>query len=313
VTLTSTGRNDAEDFETEPECACLNLVTTTRAHPPGVPPEAGIRFPSKELIALFVRRLRAAPQGDEDAPPAERRAAVHGAARAANMPAMTRTWAFVAALALVAGCGGRQMLDPPATTGAAAGAAGAGGGNGNAGTFGAAGETGVAGASGAAGTAGVVGAPAPAVGLIDLTQAPPTFSMTCDNGVGSITFVNPCLVGWVAGGDQNPMSPGLHEVECTVATPAGNVGWSFEVMFPSLQNPQTILPLTPTASGVDLGNGQQARISMVTGALTFSRVDPTNRAFVARFIGSVTWTEPSGATFQCKMDTPVWGAPGSFI
>jgi hypothetical protein len=64
--------------------------------------------------------------------------------------------------------------------------------------------------------------------------------------------------------------------------------------------------------GVDLGNGQEARISMVTGALTFLRVDPTNRAFVARFIGAVTWIESSGATFHCKMDTPIWGAPGPF-
>lgn len=228
------------------------------------------------------------------------------------MPAMLRSWAFAAALALVASCGGRQMLDLPATTDAAAGASGAVGRTGSAGMFGGAGETGVAGAAGVAGTSGAAGASAVAVGFIDLTQAPPTFSMTCDSGVGVITFVNPCLVGQVLGGDHDPTSPGPHEVECTVATPAGNVGWSFEVIFPPLQNPQTILPLTPTALGVDLGNGQQARISMVTGALTFSRVDPTNRAFVARFIGGVTWTEPSGATFQCKMDTPVWGAPGPF-
>jgi hypothetical protein len=217
---------------------------------------------------------------------------------------MMNTWAFAAALALVASCGGRQMLDLPATTGAAAGASGAMGTTGDAGMFGDAGETGVAGASGAAG--------APAVGFIDLTQAPPTFPMACDGGVGVITFVNPCLVGYVIGGDNDATVPGPHEVECTVETPGGNVGWSFEVIFPPLQNPQTILPLTPTALGVDLGNGQQAHISKVTGGLTFSRVDPTNRAFVARFIGVVTWTEPSGATFQCQVDAPVWGAPGPF-
>ena len=136
--------------------------------------------------------------------------------------------------------------------------------------------------------------------------------MTCDSGVGVITFVNPCLVGQVLGGDHDPTVPGPHEVECTVETSAGSVGWSFELIFPPLQNPQTILPLTPTALGVDLGNGEKAGISVVTGALTFSRVDPTNRAFVARFIGVLTWTEPSGATFQCKMDTPIWGAPGPF-
>lgn len=68
------------------------------------------------------------------------------------MVAMMRTWAFAAALVLVASCGGRQILDLPATTGAAAGASG-GVGTGSAGMFGGAGETGVAGASGAAGAA----------------------------------------------------------------------------------------------------------------------------------------------------------------
>ena len=71
------------------------------------------------------------------------------------MPAMTRSCAFAAALALGASCGGRQMLDPPATTGAAASASGAAGRTGGAGTSGGAGETGVAGAPGAAGTSGV--------------------------------------------------------------------------------------------------------------------------------------------------------------
>jgi len=243
-------------------------------------------------------------------------------ARAHSCPSVARAWAVISggfvrlvpmmntrafcaafALALIASCGGRQILDLPATTGVAAGASGGIGTTGNAGASGDAGETGVAGAA---------GSPAPTVGFVDLTQAPPTFSMTCDSGVGVITFVNPCLVGYVLDGDRDPTAPGPHEVGCTVATPIGNVGWSFEVLFPPLQNPQTILPLISTASGVDLGNGQQARISMVMGGLTFSHVDPTNRAFVARFIGVVTWTEPSGATFQCQVDTPVWGAPGPF-
>jgi hypothetical protein len=222
------------------------------------------------------------------------------------MAAMTRTWALAAALALVASCGGRQTLDLPADDDGTAGTSA------TAGNGGAAGATAAAGNSGAAGAFGAAGAMAPAVGFIDLRQAPPTFSMKCDSGVGVITFVNPCLVGQALGGTSDPTSTSAREVECTVATPAGDVGWSFLMIFPPLQNPQTFLPLTPTASVVDLGNGQQARISMVTGALTFSRVDPTNRAFVARFIGGVTWTEPSGATFQCTIDTPVWGAPGGF-
>jgi hypothetical protein len=62
---------------------------------------------------------------------------------------------------------------------------------------------------------------------------------------------------------------------------------------------------------VDVG-GQQARVSSDSGAMTFIRVDPSNRAFVARFDGSVTWTESSGATFSCSVDAPLWGAPGEF-
>ena len=205
------------------------------------------------------------------------------------------TFAVFVALGLVSGCGGRQTLDVPGAAGASDAA----------GTLGSAGFAGTAVAVGAAGAA------APTVGTIDLSQAPPTISMTCDNGVGVITFVNPCLVGWLIGAG-GPTSTGPHEVECTSETTAGTVGWSFMVIFPPLQNPQPGVPLTPTAVAVDLGDGRQARISKVTGTLTFSRVDPTNRAFVAQLTGDVTWTEPSGATFQCQMDAPIWGGPGPF-
>jgi hypothetical protein len=208
----------------------------------------------------------------------------------ANIAAMNRTLAVLAALALIGGCGGRQMLDPPDD-------------GGGAGTSGAA-------VGGASGAAGVPSEPV-VMGPIDLTQAPTTFSMKCGNGAGVMTFVNPCLVGYsLNGGSASGITD--HEVECALATPAGSVGWSFLVLLPPTPNPQTFFPITPTAAGVDLGNGEPAQISMVTGALTFSRVDLTNRAFIARFTGDVTWTESSGATVLCTLDTPVWGAPGQF-
>ena len=104
----------------------------------------------------------------------------------------------------------------------------------------------------------------------------------------------------------------VHDVECTVAAPNAVVGWSFLVNFPPLQNPETLLPLTPNAAGVVLGDGRKAAITMIAGALTFSRVDPANRAFVARFTGTVTWTESTGTSFSCAIDAPLWGAPGGF-
>ena len=205
-------------------------------------------------------------------------------------------------LALAGACGGRQMLDLPATdVGAGAGA----GASGSAGAVGTAGTIGTAGASGSAGSPFTVGA-------LDLATAPPMFSMTCDSGIGVITFVNPCLIGGKIGGDlTDASSPGPHEIECTIANAAETVAWSFMMIFPPFQNPQSVLPLTPTAVGADL-NGQRARISMVTGALTLDIVDPTQRAFEGRFTGAVTWIEASGAMVQCKIDTPVWGAPGPF-
>jgi hypothetical protein len=51
---------------------------------------------------------------------------------------------------------------------------------------------------------------------------------------------------------------------------------------------------------------------MVTGALALDVVDPSKRAFEGQFTGAVTWIEASGETVQCKIDTPVWGAPGPF-
>jgi hypothetical protein len=184
----------------------------------------------------------------------------------------------LAALALTGGCGGRQMLDLPPDP---------------------------AGGGGAAGNA-------PVVGPIDLTQAPPTFAMSCDHGVGTITFHSPCLVGAAIGGDGNPSTFRSHEVECTLATPVA-IAWSFLVILPPPQNPETVLPQTVTAGLVDLGNGQIARMSSFAGALTFSHVDPSNGSFVARFMGTTTWSDARGGTFSCTVDVPVWAAPGGFV
>jgi hypothetical protein len=215
---------------------------------------------------------------------------------------MRETLAVLAAVALAGGCGGRQMLDLAPADGGAAGTSGGGattGGNGAA--------TGSAAAGGNAGVGGAGGAPA--VGIIDLTQAPPTFSMSCDETVGTIAIVNPCLIGGKLGGNADPSSPAPHEVECKIGS-SGDVVWSFLVVFPPLQNPQMVA-LTPTAVDGQVGN-DKARVTSVTGSLTFDRVDPTNRAFVAQFSGTVTWLEQSGRTFSCVVFDSIWGAPGPF-
>jgi hypothetical protein len=195
------------------------------------------------------------------------------------METMKATWVVCVALASAAGCGGRQMLDEPpdATTGG-----------------------GAAGAS----------APTFTIGPVDLTEAPAQLTMSCDGGVGMIAIDNPCLVGHSLGGG-NGSDTGAHEIECTLATSVHPIAWSFLLFIPVMQNPVTLFPETPSGLLVDVG-GHQARVSGTSGAMTFIRVDPSNQAFVARFDGSVTWTEPSGATFSCSVDGPLWGAPGGF-
>jgi hypothetical protein len=201
----------------------------------------------------------------------------------------------------------------PGSNGAAGAAAGGSAGNGAVGVAGISGTVGAAGSIGTTGTgaAGSMGS-VYMVEPVDLTIATPTFSMSCPNGA-AITFVDPCLVGGNIGAPSDPSAPGAHEVECTaVAANGGSVALSFLAILPPPQNPQDLLPLTPTGLGVALPDGQQARASAISGTLNYDVVDPTNRAFEARFIGLVTWTEPSGATFQCEMDSMIWGAPGGF-
>lgn len=99
-----------------------------------------------------------------------------------------RRWLALAALALAA-CGGRQnLLLPPDGTGDDA-------------------------------------ATPSKLGPVDFSQAPPTLPMTCDHGVGAVTFDNPCLIGHNLFGD--PSAVGVHEVECTLATTSHPEAWAF--------------------------------------------------------------------------------------
>jgi hypothetical protein len=192
----------------------------------------------------------------------------------AIIASMRSTVAIFTALVFVGGCGGRQMLDlPPA--------------DGNA----------------------TVAPPSITIGPVDGTQAPAQLSMSCDTGVGAIAIDNPCLVGFSIGGGVS--KAGAHEVECTLAASNHPIAWSFLLVLPVTQNPVTVFPETPSAAPVDLG-GRQVHASSTTGTLTFSRVDPSNQAFVAQFDGVVTWTASSGATFSCSVDGPLWGTPGAF-
>jgi hypothetical protein len=185
--------------------------------------------------------------------------------------------------AFLAGCGGRQVLGQPddAPVGATPAAA--------------------------------------SVGAVDLSQAPAELEASCDQGVGTIAFRNPCLVSQSLGGD--PAELGIHEVECSLATPDHPMTWSFLFSLAEVAaNPDRPVDLpgayattSPTSGApVDVG-GRRAGVSGVAGTLTFSRVDPTNRAFVARFQGTMTWKDAAGTTFSCAVDAPLWGAPGSFL
>jgi hypothetical protein len=192
--------------------------------------------------------------------------------------------AFVVLGALLGvGCGGRQGLSPAED-------------------------------AGAAGTTGATGA---TIGPVDLAQAPSELTMTCDHGIGTLGFLNPCLVGQNLAGNQS--SPGFSETECQLAGQGHPVVWSFLLPLMSLaEDPNQSLTapaqLTMTPTGrqtVALGDGE-GLISEVDGTLTFSRIDPTGRAFIGNFQGTVTWTTPTG-TFTCAVDGPLWGAPGQFL
>jgi hypothetical protein len=191
---------------------------------------------------------------------------------------------LLAVLGLAGACGGRQMLDLPAANGGAGGSSGAAGTSGGAGTVG--------------GAAGAF--PMPDVGPIDFTQAPASFSMYCDGRLGEIKFWNPCLVG------RGP----VHEVECSSGS-TGEIGWSFLVILPITQNPETVLPVTPSALAV-IGDSVTATISKIDGALTFERVNPDQSGFVAGFRGNVTMTDSTGMTYSCVVDATIWAAPGDF-
>src|ERR1700690_1534629 len=97
-------------------------------------------------------------------------------------------------------------------------------------------------------------APAPTVatlGPVDLTQAPATLSMTCDHGIGTITFVDPCLVGHNLA-DPNGSGPGFPGVGFwlagSAATDPGQWAWAF--LLPLAQLAQN--PNKPLVFGSDL-------------------------------------------------------------
>jgi hypothetical protein len=110
----------------------------------------------------------------------------------------------------------------------------------------------------------------------------------------------------------------VHEVECTLAAAGHPITWTFLLPLGQVIGQPTkpiSFPLPPGGiPGRSISvDGTLASVSGFAGAITFSRVDPTNRAFVARLKGTMTWTEQSGSTFSCQIDSPFWGAPGGFV
>jgi hypothetical protein len=140
--------------------------------------------------------------------------------------------------------------------------------------------------------------------------------MACAGGVSALAFKNPCLVGENLSGQGGT---GFHVTECRIAQDGEPVAWSFILPLATLaQSPGTVLhfpgdlPSPPPPFGSVQLNGESAHATAVTGALTFSRVDPASRAFVGAFHGTVVWTIASGSQISCQVDGPLWGAPGGF-
>jgi hypothetical protein len=156
------------------------------------------------------------------------------------------------------------------------------------------------------------------IGPVDLTRAPATLAMTCDVGI-SPAFEMPCFIGFdLVGPDLN--AAGVHATECRLAQPDRPLAWSF--LFPLADvraDPSTALaapaglPAAPGGQEAIILQDQPATLSSVTGDLTFSRVDPTARAFVGAFKGTIVWTGTSGSQTSCQIDGPFWGAPGDFL
>jgi hypothetical protein len=142
--------------------------------------------------------------------------------------------------------------------------------------------------------------------------------MTCDSGVGTIAFDDPCLVGMNVAGD--PSKPGFHEVECRFTAAGHPIAWAFLLPLAQLAvTPDVPLvlpndaPMTPSSGQLVVVRGEQARVFGVDGTVTFSRIDPVGRAFSARLQGTITWVVPARSTFTCAVDAPFWGAPGTFL
>ena len=158
------------------------------------------------------------------------------------------------------------------------------------------------------------------IGPVDLTQAPLTLSMTCA-GAASLALEMPCRIG-LALNSQSLDAVGIHAMECRLAQSERPLVWTS--LFPlgqvraapstPLQAPSSLSPVTGGEQAIVLkGQPEPATMSGVTGNLRFSKVDPTARAFIGTFTGSVVWTTASGTQTSCQIDGPFWGAPGDFL
>jgi hypothetical protein len=163
------------------------------------------------------------------------------------------------------------------------------------------------------------GSTAATVGPVDLTKAPAALEMTCGGGVGAVQLELPCLVGYdlTAAGE---MVPGIHATECRLARAGQPLAWSFMLPLAQVAHapseplhmpgsaPTVTIGMNPVALGAEL-----ATLSGVTGDLSFSRVDPDGRAFAGNLDATFTWKTATGASIDCSVTGPLWGAPGDFL
>ncbi len=173
------------------------------------------------------------------------------------------------------------------------------------------GSTGSGGSNAAGGVAGSSSsaAGAPGVGPIDTAGLPTELPLVCPDEVAVPKLKLPCKIGGsLLGGVEGPES--VNVLECYDSS--GTTAFSTVIPFgklPTLLNqplqmPFAALPAPPPEGTLKL-----------SGTVTFSKVDPVGRAFVALLVGgSVSYVGSNGETVTCKIpDTPFWAVQGQFI
>lgn len=176
--------------------------------------------------------------------------------------------------------------------------------------------------AGASGGEGGAGADAPGVGPIDTTGLAMEFpELLCAGSLASLHLVLPCKIGMRLPGSADG---GSSVVECydtsgrvalnfviNLTSAARSIGTSVRLPFNPSSGASPLFPLPPTSIEVDGVNYE----GVLNGSLTFERVDPSGRGFVAFLtLAFISWTDPQGNMTDCDFDPMrLWATAGNFI